>query len=603
MAQMDLAVVGNCTIAGLVDRQGKYVWMCFPRLDEDPVFNALLNDQSEQGEPADHGFMDVICQGAVKSEQRYLRNTAVLETILSAEDGTPTIRIIDFAPRFKRFGRHFRPPMIIRRIEPMSGSNRITVRLRPSFDYGALQPTRTFGSNHMRLIAGDLVLRVTTDMPVSYLAQEVPFVLYRPITLIIGSDETVAERPDMLGREFLEETTTYWQDWVRDLAVPYDWQEAVIRAAITLKLCSFEDTGAIVAALTTSLPEHASSGRNWDYRFCWMRDAFFTVLALNRLGATLTMENYLTYVLDAVLSGNLEQIVPLYPIVPNSITDEAVVPALKGYRAMGPVRRGNGANTQRQNDIYGSVILAASQMFWDDRLPRPGDLTLYRRLRPIGLIAETAALTPDAGIWEYRQRARCHTFSAMMCWAAIYRLGQIAERVGEDADALHWRQRAIEIRDEILRRAWQPAGEYFAGSLDGTDLDAALLLMPEIGIVSHNDERFLKTLEAIEKGLLRNGLIMRYAEADDFGLPQTAFLVCTFWYIDTLAAVGRKEEARSLFNRVLGFRNHVGLLSEDVDVATGELWGNFPQTYSMVGLIHSALRLSRSWEEGIWRVS
>lgn len=602
MTQMDLAVIGNCTIAALLDRQGKYVWMCFPRLDEDPVFNSLLNDQSEHGEPADHGFMDVMIEGMTGSDQRYIRNSAVLETIQYGENGT-SIRIVDFAPRFKKFGRQFRPPMVFRRVEPLSGSCRIKVRLRPSFEYGSIRPTRTFGSNHMRLVAGDKVLRVTTDMPVSYLAQEVSFVLRRPFTLAIGSDETVTERPDMLAREFLEETTTYWQDWVRDLAVPYDWQSAVIRSAITLKLCSFEDTGAIVAALTTSLPEHASSGRNWDYRYCWMRDAFFTVLALNRLGATLTMENYLTYVLDAVLSTDLSQIVPLYPIVPNSSTDELDVPALKGYRGMGPVRRGNGAASQRQNDIYGSVILAASQMFWDDRLPQPGDLALYHRLRPIGAIADAAALTPDAGIWEYRHRNRCHTFSAMMCWAAIYRLGQIAEKVGETSDATHWRQRAIEIRDEILRRAWQPNGEYFAGSFEGTDLDAALLLMPEIGIVSHHDERFLKTLAAIEKGLMRNGLIMRYGEPDDFGLPQTAFLVCTFWYIDTLAAVGRKDEARALFNRVLGFRNHVGLLSEDVDVNTGELWGNFPQTYSMVGMIHSALRLSRSWEEGIWRVS
>jgi GH15 family glucan-1,4-alpha-glucosidase len=270
---------------------------------------------------------------------------------------------------------------------------------------------------------------------------------------------------------------------------------------------------------------------------------------------------------------------------------------------MGPVRIGNAAASQRQNDIYGSVILAAAQMFWDDRLPQPGDLSLYQQLRPIGLVAEAVALEPDAGIWEYRGRSRPHTFSAMMCWAAVHRLGLIAGKVGEAEDAVQWMAKAAALRDKIIAAAWHEEGQYFAGSLSGSEVDAALLLMPEIGMVSHGDPRFLSTLRVMEERLLRNGLMMRYTDADDFGTPQTAFLVCSFWYIDTLVACGRQEEARDLFQRILGLRNHVGLLSEDVALDSSELWGNFPQTYSMVGLIHSALRLSRSWEEGVWRVS
>ncbi|MDY0884194.1 glycoside hydrolase family 15 protein [Dongia soli] len=594
---MDFAVIGNCTIAAIINKMARHVWFCFPRLDSDPAFNALVNDPDPQS-----GFMDVQLDRFASSEQRYLRNTAVVETILTAEDGA-SLRIVDFAPRFKRFGRQFRPPMIIRRIEPLNGRCRITVRLRPSFGYGTMQPNKTFGSNHMRFVSGAAVLRLTTDIPVSYIDQEVSFILHRPVNLFLGSDESVPERPDTLARQFLEETVGYWQDWVRDLAVPFEWQSAVIRAAITLKLCSYEDTGAIVAALTTSLPEHAGSGRNWDYRYCWMRDAFFTVHSLNRLGATLTMENYLTYVLDAVLSTDLGELAPLYPIVPGSSTEEIISSGLRGFQGMGPVRIGNAAAGQRQNDIYGSVILAAAQMFWDDRLPRPGDLSLYHQLRPIGIMAQRLALEPDAGIWEYRGRSRPHTFSAMMCWAAVHRLGLIAGKVGETDDAAQWLGSAMELREKIIARAWNEQGGYFAGSLGGSEVDAALLLMPEIGLVSYNDPHFLATLRIIEQRLLRNGLMMRYAEADDFGMPESAFLVCSFWYVDTLVACGRHQEARDLFQRILDLRNHVGLLSEDVALDSGELWGNFPQTYSMVGLIHSALRLSRSWEEGVWRVS
>jgi GH15 family glucan-1,4-alpha-glucosidase len=270
---------------------------------------------------------------------------------------------------------------------------------------------------------------------------------------------------------------------------------------------------------------------------------------------------------------------------------------------MGPVRVGNAAHGQRQNDIYGSVILAAAQMFWDRRLPRIANADLYHRIKHIGKLAAEGALEPDAGIWEYRGRIRAHTFSAAMCWAAIHRLGHIAIKVGERKEGAYWLALADNLKEKILSQAWNASGNHFAGSFGGSELDAALLLMPEIGIVRHDDPRFVQTLAALERGLLRDGLMMRYTDADDFGEPESAFIICTFWYIDALAACGRRDEALLLFERVLALRNHVGLLSEDVAPATGELWGNFPQTYSMVGLIHSALKLSRSWEEGPWRAS
>jgi GH15 family glucan-1,4-alpha-glucosidase len=599
MSSLDLGVVGNCSIASLIDRNGRHVWHGLGRLDGDPVFNALLGGNDPQA-----GFMDVVVDGMKVSRQRYVPNTAILETTIEGAGGTA--RIWDFAPRFRRFGRMFRPPMLVRRLEPVAGRPRITLRLRPTFGYGAHKSQVTVGSNHIRYYGDASVLRLTTDASLNYVMHETEFSLDRPLTLIVGADESITDNVDQLSRSFLSETELYWQGWVRDLNIPFDWQVAVIRAAITLKLCSYEDTGAVLAALTTSVPEAAATVRNWDYRFTWLRDAFFTVTALNRLSATRTMESYVRFIVDVVEAGSsrgeVQNIAPLFPIAPGTDTMERLIDTLPGYRGYGPVRIGNAAVGQRQNDVYGSMVLTAAQMFWDERLPRQGDVELYRQLCVVGHEAHRAALTPDAGLWEYREREEVHTFSAAMCWAAQHRLGLIARRVGFDAESREWLAKAGVLRQEILQRGTTSEG-WLSGVLDRDMADASSLVFPEIGLLRSDDPRFHATLDMVSKRLMKNGFLMRYVEADDFGAPSNAFLLCTFWYIDALASVGRREEALELFNNVLARRNHVGLLSEDLDPRTGELWGNFPQTYSQVGLILSAMRLSRSWEEGLWHAS
>ncbi len=599
MSTLDLGVIGNCAIASLIDRKGRHVWHGLGRLDGDPVFNALLGGNEPQG-----GFMDVVVDGGKESQQRYLPNTAILETIIEGTGGT--IRICDFAPRFRRFGRMFRPPMLMRRLEPIAGRPRVAVRLRPTFDYGARKARVTMGSNHIRYFDDASVLRLTTDASLNYVLHETEFSLDRPLTLIVGADESITDNVDVLSRSFLGETEIYWQSWVRDLNIPFDWQAAVIRAAITLKLCSYEDTGAVLAALTTSVPEAAGTPRTWDYRFTWLRDAFFTVTALNRVSATRTMESYVRFIVDVVGSGSSRNevcmIPPLFPIAPGMDTTERLVDSLPGYRGQGPVRIGNAAAGQRQNDGYGSMVLTAAQMFWDERLPRQGDLELYRQLCVVGNEAHRAALTPDAGLWEYREREEVHTFSASMCWAAQHRLGLIAKRMGVVDESREWLARAGVLRQEILKRGTTPEG-WLSGVLDRDMLDASSLVLPEIGLLASNDPRFHATLDVVSKRLMKGGFVMRYAENDDFGAPSNAFLLCTFWYIDALASVGRRDEALELFNNLLSRRNHLGLLSEDIDPLTGELWGNFPQTYSQVGLVLSAMRLSRSWEEGLWHAS
>ena len=593
MPHLDLAPIGNCGVASLIDPKCRHVWFCFPRLDGDPVFNALVNGSDPQD-----GFMDIVVDGLASCRQRYLPNTAVLETVMTTAAGEE-LRVVDFAPRFRQYGRFFHPPMLVRRIEPIKGEPRITVRLRPTFAYGAAWPEVSIGSNHLRYMGETAVLRVTTDLGPSYITDETPFLLSRPVNLFIGSDESLMEEPDGLAQRFLHETESYWTNWCRELAIPFEWQEAVIRAAIGLKLCSYEETGAIVAALTTSIPEAPNSGRNWDYRYCWLRDSYFTVNALNRLGATRTMENYVRFLLDAVVREGASMLRPLYPINSRTLLAERNAPSLAGYRGMGPVRVGNAAVEQNQNDVYGSIVLSSAQIFCDSRIRSMGGEHLYRRLKPVGEFALAYALEPDAGLWEYRTRTAVFTYSAAMGWAGTQCMGRIARLVGDHDTATRMEGEAAALREEILRRAVTRDG-WISGMLDGEIADASVLLLPQLGFLRATDERFLRTIQMVEKRLVREGFVMRYDESDDFGVPETAFLVCTFWYIDALAASGRAQEARELFENLLRGRNHVGLLSEDIGPKSGALWGNFPQTYSLVGLAISAHKLSRSWEEGIW---
>ncbi|MBS7539798.1 glycoside hydrolase family 15 protein [Ancylobacter lacus] len=597
-ADLDLAAIGNGTIAALIDRAGRIAWCCWPRIDGDPVFSSLLG-----GEEPQSGFFDVVLEGeGVRSTRRYIDNTAIIETILENDEGA-RLRIVDYAPRFKLYDRIYRPAMLVRRIEPLSGTCRITVRLRPHFQWGAQAVRPVRGSNHMRFASDDLTMRATTDLPIVYVAEERPFVLGRSAVVVIGPDEPFASDLVATTRSFEEKTRDYWYEWVRYLSIPFEWQEAVIRAAISLKLCAYEETGGIVAALTTSIPEAPHSIRNWDYRHCWLRDSYFTVRALNQLGATRTMEDFIRYLTTIIASEPSGRLAPVYSIVPGTPLDEHFAESLAGYRGMGPVRVGNQAALQVQNDGYGHVILAAAQMFFDHRLPQRGDRALFHLLEAVGARAVDYAFEPDAGLWELRGKRRVHTFSAVMSWAACDRLARIARVLAMPDRAVYWGEQANTIRTRILAFAWNEKLGSFVDADEGGQLDASLLLLAELGFVRPDDPRYVATVDLIGSELKRNGYLMRYANEDDFGLPETSFTICSFWYAGALNMIGRREEAREMFESLLARRNGAGLLSEDIDNTTLELWGNIPQTYSMVGLIDTAMRLSKSWEEAFWRGS
>jgi GH15 family glucan-1,4-alpha-glucosidase len=596
VSSLDLSVIGNCQIAVVVDARGRYVWGCFPRFDSDPVFCSLLRRDDEE-EP--FGFFDIELMGFSHSEQCYIENTAILTTTLTDEAGG-AVRIIDYAPRYFQYGRSYHPIMVIRHIVPVAGAPALRIRLRPTADYGSRRPNVFHGSNHIRFENGTYTLRLTTNAQLSAVLEERVIVLQKPITMILGPDETIPESPEKIDRQMYGETRAYWQGWSRTLSIPFEWQPEVIRAAITLKLCTYEDSGAVLAALTTSVPEAPASGRNWDYRFCWLRDSYYTVQALNRLGVTKTMEQFLRYIFNIIAAhGDERDLQPVYGISGEADLSERTVAGLAGYRGMGPVRVGNDAFRQAQHDSYGAAILAATQSFLDARLVDRRGRREFEWLEALGHRATELFDKPDAGLWEYRGRSQVHTYSSAMCWAACDRLARIATKLALPERAAHWAAEAADIRKVILERAWSDKRNSLVASFDDDHLDASLLTLADIGFIDAQDPRFLGTIAAIEKELRHGPYLFRYRSEDDFGAPETAFNICTFWYINALASVGRREEARELFENMLERRTTQGLLSEDLNPVTGELWGNFPQTYSMVGIISAATRLSKSWEEAL----
>jgi GH15 family glucan-1,4-alpha-glucosidase len=592
MSDLNLWPIGNCQVSALVDSEAGLVWGCAPQVDGDPLFCALLSPVGEAERP--RGVWRIALENQVAAEQHYLRNTPILVTRLTDANGA-VAEVFDFCPRFERTGRTYRPVAFVRIVRAISGAPRVRILLNPARNWGGRDAERTSGSNHVRYLFAGQPLRLTTDAPVSHVLDGRPFRVEKTLNFFLGPDEPFSGHVGHTLATMLHQTSDHWRDWVRGLAVPLEWQTQVIRAAITLKLCQHEETGAIVAALTTSVPEAANSGRNWDYRYCWIRDAYYTVQALNRLGALDVLEGYLGYLRNIVDAAEGGQIQPLYAVSGEPRLDEWVAEGLAGYRGMGPVRVGNAAYTQVQHDAYGQIVLSNVQAFFDERLLRRATVEDFEALEKVGERAWAMHDQPDAGLWEYRTRTSVHTYSSVMSWAACDRLGNAAETLGLNERATFWRERAAAIRERIEQDAWFEPGRRFGASFGGGETDASLLQLVDMRFLAPDDPRFSATFEAVERELRRGEHMLRYAAEDDFGLPETAFNFCTFWLIEALHLSGRSNEARELYERTLQRLTPAGLLSEDTDFETGELWGNYPQTYSLVGLINCAVMLSKPW--------
>lgn len=582
----DLGLIGNCQYSALVANTGEIVWCCLPRFDSEPIFASLLDAR-------DGGRFAVGAHDGRAGSQRYLDNTNVLETTFRTDGGS--FRLIDFAPRFVQYDRTFRPTQIIRIIEPIEGSPRVRVLCEPVRGWSKSPATALPGSNHVQYEGFESPLRLTTDIPLSYLNGQ-PFTLTarRHLALTWGTPIEQALAP--LCDRFLQSTIRYWHQWVKRCNIPPMFQREVIRSALALKLHCFDDTGAIIAAMTTSIPESPGSGRTWDYRYCWLRDAYYVLEAFRLLGHFEERESFIQYLLNIAGNDATQALAPLYRVDGGTDLEERVLENWAGYHDNGPVRIGNAAALQVQHDIYGEMVLALAPVFLDDRFSDERSRATLDLVLRLTRQAIRVAGTPDTGIWELRTSPLPQTFSSLMSWAAADRAAGIAER---HAPLLvpEFREAAARIHNEIVTHAWSEKLGAFAAGYGGVDLDASVLEMASLRFLPSDSPKLASTIDAIQRGLGDNGWLLRYRSDDGFGTPTVAFTLCTFWLVEALATIGRIGDAREILQRICRASSPLGLLSEDMDTRTQRMWGNFPQAYSHVGLIHAAFAASPRWTD------
>lgn len=588
---LDYAAFGNGRVLGLVSPTSAIDWLCLPRFDSPSVFGALLD-------PTAAGRFRVLHRGEeIAGRIGYLRNTNVVRTEFAR--GEDAWEVIDFAPRLPG-GLDLECPIeVVRLIRPVTGHPRLSIDLDPRPDYGRARISWVPVDRGLLVEWDQGTLDIATNLPTPYLRNGQEFLLTDPIFVSIHYGRR-AVRPTVAEAQYrLEVTVEGWRRWAKTCGLPTFAAEAVLRSALCLKLHAFHDTGAIIAAATTSIPEALGTERTWDYRFCWVRDDAFVVEALRRLSYLGEGEQLLTFLRDVVESGPLQ---PLYGIGGERQLPEEHLHHLAGYRANGHVRVGNAASLQAQHDLMGEVVLCIETLLTDPRISYQDPRPFFPLIKRLVQDAIRLAPVPDTGIWEFRTSLKNHTFSRAMCWVAIHRGALLARQLGFEAEAREWEGVAERERATVLSRAFNPDLGFFTQALDGQFPDAANLLLPAIGIIDARDPRFVSTVEATGRLLTRKGLVFRYRNPDDFGEVTSTFTICSFWYAEALALIGRLEEAVEVFEYVLSFANQVGLFSEDIDPDTGELLGNFPQAYTHVGLIHAAMTIGELIEARDGRV-
>jgi GH15 family glucan-1,4-alpha-glucosidase len=580
----DLGLVGNCQFSALVANTGDVVWCCLPRFDSEPIFGALLDE--------DGGTFSVRPSDDSAGVQSYLTNTNVLETRFTTPEGS--FRVIDFAPRFALYGRFFRPTQLHRIVEPLEGTPRVSVRCEPRLGWSKARPQALQGSNHVRFEGYAAPLRLTTDIPLSYLDGR-PFALTARRHLVLSWGAPIEEPLAPLATRFHDETLRYWYEWVKHCTIPPLYQNEVIRSALALKLHCFDDTGAIIAATTTSLPEAPGSGRTWDYRYCWLRDAYYALSAFRLIGHFEERENFLQYLINVASNHPAMDLAPLYRLDGRDDLEEQILTHWKGYEGEGPVRVGNAAARHLQHDVFGEMVLALLPVYIDERFSAERSPSVLDLMFRLARKAVSVAGTPDAGIWEHREGWSPQTFSSVMCWAAADRMAGIAARHRPALEA-ELRSAAERIRRDVTSHAYDAERSSFVAIYGGKDLDASLLQLPPLRFLPASDPRLRTTVEAIRRDLASDGWLKRY-KRDPIGKSEVAFTVCTFWLVEALARIGDKQAAREAFEHAIGMLSPLGLLSEDFDPEARRMWGNFPQAYSHVGLIHAAFAASPGWSE------
>jgi len=586
MDNLDYGIIGNCRSAALISKTGSLDWCCLPEFDSSSVFAKILDEKIG-------GSFEILVSDDYNIKQRYKKDTAVLITRFS--DGENIFELHDFMPRYyKEEGGYYAPPEIARHVRHIQGRPKFSVKYNPKLEY-AFGVTENF-------VKRNFIVSITRNKKFDTIFLYTSFnknavIEGREIELtqngyfLVGYNEKILQPTSRKVYLDLERTKVYWLNWANRTPNYRKYNKQITRSAITLKLLSYDKTGAVLAAATTSLPETIGEVRNWDYRFCWIRDASMVIKVMSGLGHKNVAKRYLQFIIDLIPDKD-EKLQIMYGINREKKLTEETLDHLSGYKGSKPVRVGNAAYKQKQNDIYGilmDVIHAQLAKFSTDI---GNGEELWGITKGIAWIVSRHWQEPDKGIWEFRTEDRHFTFSKVLCWVAMDRAVKVARILKKNRKLEEWTQLEQEIKRDIYENAWNDEVNAFTQSYGSTHLDASVLLMESYGFIEAKDPKFVSTVKAIEKNLSNDGLLYRYKNEDDFGLPSSSFTICTFWFINSLFKIGEEEKAMQHFEKLLTYSNHLGLFSEDIDFKTKRLLGNFPQAYSHLALIECAVNFS-----------
>ena len=583
---LNYGIIGNCKSSALINEDSSIDWCCLPQFDSPSVFGKILDYKIG-------GQFKIVTDASYSISQEYCKNTCILITKFQSQ--AHAFHLLDFMPRYqKESTNYYAPPEITRFLRHVKGRPSFKVIYDPKLEY-ALGVTRNY-------VKDDFIVSIVDDEHYDTLY------LYTDLDKnnILSGSEMILEKDQFMTASYnekieiptidtiyyeLEVTKTYWLHWCYKTPTFKNYNAEVLRSAMTLKLLTFEKSGAVLAAATTSLPETIGETRNWDYRFCWIRDASMVIKVIAKLGHVKIVENFIRYIIDLIPDKN-EKLQIMYGINGEKMLTEKTLSHLEGYKGSKPVRIGNAAFFQKQNDIYGILMDVIHYQIEKFSKNKERHEELWSIVKAIVWVVQNNWKLADKGIWEFRNKDQHFTFSKLLCWVAVDRAIKISYLIQDGKSAKKWENLREEIHSDIMQNAWNEQRQSFMQSYNSTHLDASVLLMEYYGFIKARDPKYVKTVKAIEKELMHEGLLFRYKNKDDFGTPSSSFTVCTFWFINSLYKIGEREKSKILFDKLLSYSNHLGLFSEDIDFKTKRLLGNFPQAYSHLALIDNAMNFN-----------
>ena len=583
---LNYGIIGNCKSSALINEDSSIEWCCLPQFDSPSVFGKILDQKKG-------GSFQILCDNSYSITQKYVDNTCILMT--KFDNGSDAFELLDYMPRFqKENGVYYAPPEICRILKLVKGSPKLKVLYDPRLVY-SIGRTNNYEKNDFIVSVVNEerydTLYLYTDLNKKNILECSEISLDRDYFLTISYNEKINPPSlDHINLE-LERTKVYWLNWCFKTPTYKNYNSQILRSAMTLKLLTFEKTGAVLAAATTSLPETIGEVRNWDYRFCWIRDASMVIKVITKLGHVKIVKKFIDFILDIIPDKN-EKLQIMYGINGEKMLTEETLDHLSGYKNSRPVRVGNAAFIQKQNDIYGILVDAIHYQIEKYINENDKHEELWSIVKNIVWVVDNNWKMPDKGIWEFRQEDQHFTFSKLLCWVAVDRAIKISELIQGGKSAKKWKSLRSEIYNDIIENAWSDEKQAFTQSYGAEHLDASVLLMEPYGFIDAKDTRYVKTVKAIERELSHEGLLFRYKNVDDFGTPSSSFTVCTFWFINSLYKIGEKKKSKLMFDKLLSYSNHLGLFSEDIDFKSKRLLGNFPQAYSHLALIDTAMNFN-----------